>query len=338
MAGNFLALKIAVEGNLLIVHSCGLGGRIKNIHAVTGAFGYSGRYIASRLLDDGHQVITLTGSVHRSSELSGKVKAVPLDFERPDDLADALDGVSTLYNTYWVRFNHRLFTHADAVANSKILFEAARAAGVERVVHVSITNPSINSPLSYFRGKAEVELALENSGLSYAILRPAVLFGKEDILVNNIAWALRRLPVFGVFGDGSYRLCPIYVEDLAAAAVECGKAGENVVLDAVGPETFTYRELVETVGRIIGVNRPVVGVPGWLGWLSGRLIGTMHGDVMITMDEVRGLTADLLHVDSESLGTTRLTEWVQAHRDTLGRHYTSEMARRRDRRGAYQGN
>lgn len=311
---------------------------MKNIHAVTGAFGYSGRYIASRLLDEGHEVITLTGSVHRSSELSERVKVVPLDFERPGDLAKALDGVSTLYNTYWVRFNHRLFTHTDAVANSKALFTAAQAAGVERVVHVSITNPSIESPLSYFRGKAEVERALENSGLSYAILRPAVLFGKEDILINNIAWALRRLPVFGVFGRGTYRLCPIYVEDLAAAAVEFGKTRECVVVDAVGPETFSYRELVETVGGIIGANRPIFGVPGWLGWLAGRLIGTMHGDVMITMDEVRGLTADLLHVDSRPIGTTRLTEWVRAHRETLGRHYTSEMARRRDRRGSYRSN
>jgi nucleoside-diphosphate-sugar epimerase len=311
---------------------------LKNIHAVTGAFGYSGRYIASRLLDEGHEVITLTGSGHRSSELSDRVKVVPLDFERPGDLAKSLDGVSTLYNTYWVRFNHRLFKHTDAVANSKALFEVAQAAGVKRVVHVSITNPSIESPLSYFRGKAEVELALENSGLSYAILRPAVLFGKEDILINNIAWALRRLPVFGVFGHGTYRLCPIYVEDLAAAAVEYGKTRECVVVNAVGPETFTYRELVETVGRIIGVNRPVVGVPGWLGWLAGRLIGTMHGDVMITMDEVRGLTADLLHVDSRPLGSTRLTDWARAHRDTLGRQYTSEMARRRDRLGEYRSN
>lgn len=311
---------------------------MKNIHAVTGAFGYSGRYIASRLLDEGRDVITLTGSVHRSSDLSESLKVEPLDFKRPDVLARALDGVSTLYNTYWVRFNHRLFKHTDAVANSQALFKAAQAAGVERVVHVSITNPSIESPLSYFRGKAEVELALENSGLSYAILRPAVLFGKEDILINNIAWALRRLPVFGVFDRGTYRLCPIYVEDLAAVAVEYGKSRECVVVDAVGPETFTYRELVETVGRIIGVNRPVVGVPGWLGWLAGRLIGTIHGDVMITMDEVRGLTADLLHVDSTPLGTTRLTEWAQAHRETLGRQYTSEMARRRDRRGAYRSN
>ena len=308
---------------------------MKHVHAVTGAFGYSGRYIASRLLNEGHEVITLTGSVHRSSELSLRVKAFPYHFDRADRLAAALEGVSVLYNTYWVRFNHRLFDHAGAVSNSEVLFQAAKKAGVERVVHVSITNPSIDSPLSYFRGKAQVELALRNSGLSHAILRPAVLFGKEDILINNIAWTLRRLPVFGVFGDGSYSLCPIHVEDLAKAAVEFGKTRDNVVVDAVGPETFTYRELVETVGRMIGVKRPVVGVPGWLGWFASWVIGKIHGDVMITMDEVRGLSAGLLHVESEPVGPTLLTDWVQANRDTLGRRYTSELARRTDRTGAY---
>jgi NADH dehydrogenase len=311
---------------------------MKNIHAVTGAFGYSGRYIASRLLDEGQEVITLTGSVHRSSQLADRVNAFPLDFRRPGDLTKALEGVTTLYNTYWVRFNHRLFNHSDAVANSKTLFEAAKVAGVERVIHLSITNPSIESQLSYFRGKAEVELALEDIGLPFAILRPAVLFGKEDILINNIAWALRRLPVFGLFGDGSYRLCPIYVEDLAAAAVEYGKTRECSVVDAIGPETFTYRELVETVGRIIGANKPLMSLPDWFGWLAGKLIGTMFGDVMITMDEVRGLTADLLYVDSPPLGTTRLTEWARGHRETLGRHYTSEMAGRKDRHGEYRSN
>lgn len=311
---------------------------MQDIHAVTGAFGYSGRYIASRLLDEGHRVITLTGSINRRSELAEKVDAFPLDFSRQEDLIDALTGVSTLYNTYWVRFNHRRFNHNNAVANSKALFEAARTTGVERVVHISITNPSIESPLSYFRGKAEVEHALRTSGLSYAILRPAVLFGREDILVNNIAWALRRFPAFGLFGDGSYRLCPIFVDDLAAAAVNYGRIHECVVVDAVGPETLTYRGLVESVARTIGVNRPILGLPESFAWVIGYLIGRAHGDVMITRDEVRGLTSGLLYVDSDPLGTTRLSEWLRAHRTTLGQHYTSEMARRTDRRGAYQSN
>ncbi|MEN8165411.1 MAG: NAD(P)H-binding protein [Acidobacteriota bacterium] len=311
---------------------------MRNIHAVTGAFGYSGRYIASRLLEEGCEVVTLTGSVDRKSRLSEKVKAFPYDFEHPHKMAEALEGVSVLYNTYWVRFNHRSFNHAGAVAKSEVLFDAARRAGVERVVHVSITNPSIDSPLSYFRGKAKVELALQKSGLSYAILRPAVLFGREDILINNIAWALRRLPVFGVFGDGQYRLCPIHVDDLAAAAVAYGKDRKNVVIDAIGPEIFTYRELVETIGKFIGFERPVIGVPNRVGWLSGWLIGRINGDVMITMDEIRGLSSGLLHVDSEPLGFTHLKDWVHANRETLGKRYTSELARRVDLETAYRSN
>ena len=156
--------------------------------------------------------------------MKGKVRAFPLPFDEPDKLAAILDGVDVLYNTYWVRFNHRKFTHGEAVKNTLILFEAARRANVRRVVHVSITNPAEDSPLEYFSGKARLEATLRESGLSYAILRPTVLFGREDILINNIAWALRRFPFFAIFGDGSYRLQPVHVDDLAELAVEEGAA------------------------------------------------------------------------------------------------------------------
>lgn len=300
----------------------------QEIHAVTGAFGYSGKYIARRLLDRGHQVITLTNSLNRVNPFGDSVQAYPFNFDAPDELTDTLRGVSVLYNTYWVRFNHQTFTHEMAVQNTLKLFAAAQAAGVQRIVHVSITNPSEDSPLEYFRDKARLEQALATTGLSYAILRPTVLFGKEDILINNIAWALRRLPVFGVFGDGHYRLQPIYVDDLAQLAVQQGVCGENVVVDAIGPETFTYRELVQTIGRIIGKNRPIVAVPPVFGYTVGKLIGRLVGDVMITREEIEGLMGDLFYVDSPPAGTVRLTDWAQQHAATLGEHYASELARR----------
>src|SRR5205814_7663578 len=198
--------------------------------AVTGAFGYSGRYIAKRLLDSGQEAMTLTNSFKRPNPFGDKVQAFPFNFEQPSLLRDSLEGVDVLINTYWVRFDHRRFNHNEAVANTKLLFGAAKTAGVRRIVHVSITNPDINSELPYFRGKAEVELALEQLGLSYCILRPTVLFGKEDILINNIAWSLRHLPLFGMFGAGNYKLQPIYVEDLAAAAVaESSRETSNII-------------------------------------------------------------------------------------------------------------
>lgn len=310
----------------------------KPLHAVTGAFGYSGKYIARRLLAQGQQVITLTNSTDRANEFHGRVPPVPFHFHHPDQLAASLQGVSVLYNTYWVRFNHESFQHATAVQNSLVLFEAARAAGVERVVHVSITNPSLDSPLEYFRGKAELEQALITSGLSYAILRPTVLFGEEDILINNITWMLRRFPLFGVFGHGRYRVQPIYVDDLARLAVTHGQSRENVILNAIGPETFTYRELVHTLGRSIGHPRPVISIPPALGLALARLIGWLKDDVLITPEEIEGLMAGLLHVDTSPTGTTRLTDWARQHANSLGRQYTSELARRRDREAAYASN
>ena len=305
------------------------------IHAVTGAFGYSGRYIAGRLLEQGRTVVTLTNSLNRANPFSGKVRAFPLSFGEPDKLAAALTGVDVLYNTYWVRFNHRLFTHAQAVANTLVLFDAARRAGVRRMVHMSITNPSEDSPLEYFSGKARLERALLDSGLSYAILRPTVLFGREDILINNIAWALRRFPFFAVFGDGSYRLQPIHVDDLADMAVAEGTRSENVIINAIGSETFTYRELVKAVGEAIGRPRPLVNVSPGMGCLLGKLVGWFMHDNFITREEIRGLMDELLRVNTPPTGTTALTAWMKKNAATLGLRYASELDRRRDRQMPY---
>ena len=305
------------------------------VHVVTGAFGYSGKYITSRLLSAGVEVRTLTNSTTRQHSFGDKVEVFPFRFEEPAELARSLAGASVLYNTYWVRFNHKLFAHADAVRNTKVLFEAARQAGVTRIVHVSITNPSLDSELEYFRGKAELEQALQESGVAHSILRPAVLFGHEDVLINNIAWMLRRFPVFGVFGDGRYRLQPIHVEDFADLAVQEAKGQGNRIVEAIGPETFTYRELVETIGKALGKTRRIFSIPPALGLWVGRLVGSFVGDVTITRDEIQGLMDDLLHVEAPAAGKTRLTTWLTEHKDTLGVRYASELARRKNRKVAY---
>lgn len=309
----------------------------KQIYAVTGAFGYSGKYIAQRLLAEGRQVITLTNSRRRENLFGEQVQAFPFHFDESDKLVATLRGVKVLINTYWVRFNHDDFAHETAVSNTLVLFKAAQEAEVERIIHVSITNPSLDSSLEYFNGKARLEQALIESGMSYAILRPTVLFGQEDILINNIAWMLRKFPVFGVFGDGAYRVQPIYVDDLAKLAVEQAEASENVIIDAIGPETFTYRELVAEIGRNVGQKRPLLSVPPSLGYIVGKLVGHLVNDVIITREEIEGLMADLLYVDSPPAGDTRLTDWAACHKDTLGLHYTSELARR-DRQTTYQAN
>jgi uncharacterized protein YbjT (DUF2867 family) len=307
----------------------------QRLHVVTGAFGYSGKYIATRLLAEGHHVRTLTNSWQRPNPFGNQIEALPFNFDCPEDLVESLRGAEVLYNTYWVRFNYSFFKHQSAVRNTLILFEAARSAGVKRIVHISITNPSKDSPFEYFAGKAQLEEALRAFDFSYAILRPTVLFGQEDILINNIAWTLRHLPAFGLFGDGSYGLQPIYVDDLAALAVAQGQGSENTTIDAIGPETFSYRELVQTIGETIGVKRPILSMPPALAYAAGWAVGHLMGDVMITWPEVKGLMADLLHSDSPAAGATHLTEWAHTHKDTLGLKYASELARRKDRTKAY---
>ncbi|MDL2274764.1 NAD(P)H-binding protein [Desulfosarcina sp. OttesenSCG-928-G10] len=306
-------------------------------HAVTGAFGYSGKYMARLLLGEGKRVVTLTHSPARENPFDGKIEARPYCFDDADKMAEHLSDVEVLYNTYWVRFNHTNFTHQDAVQNTLVLFEAAKRAGVKKIVHVSITSADENSHLEYFQGKGFLERKLRESGLSYAILRPAVIFGPEDILISNIAWTLRYFPVFGIFGDGAYHIQPIFVEDLAKIAVEAGKSSENALIQAVGPEDFTYLELVKTMGRILGRRRPIFHLSPKLGFLASTIIGKLVNDVFVTREEIDGLMADTLHAPgSPPAGTTRLTDWITANAKTLGKTYASELARRRDRKRAYR--
>ncbi len=304
-------------------------------HVITGALGYSGRYIAELLFKEGLNVCTLTNSPNRPNPFGSKLSIFPFNFEKKDELAKSLEGTDVLYNTYWVRFNAKTFQHSVAVDNTLILFEAAKMAGVKRIVHTSITNPSLVSKLEYFHGKAILEKALTESGIPYSILRPAVIFGQEDILINNIAWMLRKLPVIGVFGKGDYKLQPIHVEDFAQLAVAEGKQTTNRLIDAIGPETFTYKELVQTIGEIIGQKRPIISVPDFAGYMAAWVIGKMVGDVVLTKPEIEGLKANLLCTNSKPAGKIKLTDWVRENKNTVGKIYANEMARRIDRKKAY---
>jgi NADH dehydrogenase len=298
-----------------------------DVHMITGAFGYSGRAIATRLLDAGEEVRTITGHVHRDDPFGGRVSIARLAFDEPGELRRALEGVTVLYNTYWVRFDHGRNTHDAAVRNTRALIDAAVAAGVERLVHVSITNPSLDSPLPYFRGKAELEGALASSGLSHAILRPAVLFGGRDVLINNIAWLLRRLPLFAIAGDGSYGIQPIHVDDQAALAVTLGAQRNNVVVDAVGPEAFTFEELVRLVRGAVDSRSRILHVPPSLLHVAAWAAGLVLRDVVLTRDEIDGLMANLLVSDDDPTGTTRFTDWLGRHAEELGRRYANELKR-----------
>lgn len=301
------------------------------LHAVTGPLGYTGRSLTERLLSRGQRVRGLTNSLSRPNPFGDRIELHPLAFERPGELEDSLRGVDVLHNTYWVRFNHALFTFEQAVRNTRVLFEAARRAGVRRIVHVSILHAEEADDLGYYRGKHELERTLRETGVAHSILRPGVLFGRFDILINNIAWVLRRLPIFGVFGDGAYRLRPLHVDDMAALMVDHAEREGDLLVDAVGPEGFAYRELVEALARIIDVPRKVVSVPPLAGWLVGRAVGPFVRDVIITREEIAGLMRGLLDSPGPATGAIKLTQWAKKHREELGRRYASEVGRRTQR-------
>jgi len=292
--------------------------------AVTGAFSYSGKYITKRLLDCGEEVITLTGHPDRPDPFDGRVKAHPLDFEQTG-MTRSLRGVDVLVNTYWVRFDKGENTQPRAVENTRKLVNAAKAAGVKRIVHISITNPSAESHLPYFWGKAANEKAVIESGMSYAILRPTVLVGDEDILINNIAYLLRRFPFFALPGDGSYKLQPVYVDDVAELAVEGVCRTDNYITDAVGPDIFTFREMVELIGEKIGAKRPLIPIPPRLALLAAQCLSLFVNDVILTPEEVDGLMAGLLVSKEPPRGKTRLADWLEKKNDKVGAKYASEI-------------
>lgn len=295
--------------------------------AVTGAFSYSGKYIAKRLLEGGAEVITLTGHPNRPDPFGGKVKAYRLDFDEAA-MAKSLQGVDVLVNTYWVRFDKGENTQSRAVENTRKLVNAAKAAGVKRIVHISIANPSADSPLPYYWGKAANENAVIESGLSYAILRPTVLYGGgKDVLINNIAFFLRRFPVFFIPGNGSYGIQPVHVEDLAEIAAEAVYSSENFIIDVVGPDSYTFKELVQLVGETIGARRPLISVPPRLALLAAQIISLFVRDVVLTPEEVKGLMANLLVSKEPARGKTVFKDWLEQNKDQIGVKYASELKR-----------
>ena len=296
---------------------------------VTGAFSYSGAAIAQELQAAGRRVRTLTGHPGRGPQAAaaGGIEVRRLDFADPAALTESMRGAGTLYNTYWVRFAHGSVDHPVAVARSRVLFQAAAEAGVRRIVHVSITNPSADSPYPYFRGKAAVEQALGDLGVSHAVLRPAVLFGGNGVLINNIAWLLRHLPVFAVGGTGEYRLRPIHVNDLARLAVRAGDSAVTEVIDAVGPERPTFLALVQTIRAAVGSRSRVIRVPGTLIPAAARVLGLALRDTLLTAEEYQTMADGLADTEGPATGEIALSQWIEDHKDTLGRVYANELTR-----------
>ena len=297
------------------------------LDVVTGAFSYTGGAIARRLLDDGRRVRTLTGHPGRPSPITDRVEVAPYVFSDRAALVRSLEGASTLYNTYWVRFDRAGVSFERAIENSQTLFGAAGEAGIGRIVHVSVTKPTQDSRFPYFRGKALVERALAESGLSHAVVRPTIVFGRGDILMNNLAWLLRRFPVFAIAGDGRYRVRPIHVDDVANLCVEAAGRGDNFTVNAVGPETMTFEQMVRSIRSAVGSRSRIIHVPVKVAKTAAAAVGVVIRDVVITDHELGGLMSELAYADGPPTGQTRFSDWIAAEGPSLGRGYASEVVR-----------
>ncbi len=290
---------------------------------VTGAFSFIGSAVAHELLGRGFAVHTLTG---RRPPVPTAISAAPLRFDE-DHLSRELDGANVLVNTYWIRFPHAGQTFGTAVARSRILLQAARRAGVGRVVHVSVSNASSGEALGYYRGKAEVERSVRALGIPFGIVRPTLVVGPRDVLTSNIAWFLRRFPAFLLPGGGSYRLQPVTLEDTGRIVADAAEGTGDVEMDAAGPEVLSFREYVRSVARAVGRRRPLFGAPGWLSLGALGLLEPWLRDVILTREELEGLRAELLVSRRPPLGRQSVRDWLARHGPELGRRYVNDVER-----------
>ncbi|HMU44148.1 MAG TPA: NAD(P)H-binding protein [Ignavibacteriaceae bacterium] len=297
------------------------------LNVVTGSFGYIGKCITCKLLEQGEEVRTITTHPDKPNPFGNAVKAFSYNFDNPEELTNSLRGAETLYNTYWIRFEYDNQTYRQTIKNTITLFNCAKEAGIKRIVHISVTNASVNSDLPYYAGKAEQENALINSGVPYTIVRPTLVFGDEDILVNNIAWLIRKFPLFPIFGDGTYRVQPVFVKDLASIAVESSRGEKSVILDAIGPETFTFQEFVQLIASAIKPAAALIHIPPAIGIIFGKLIGLVLRDNILTRNELKGLMDEMLTSKQQPNGTTAFSDWLESHKEKIGSVYSSEIER-----------
>ncbi len=306
------------------------------VDVVTGAFSYTGSFIARRLLAAGHQVRTLTNNPNPPPDLAAKVTAAPLNFDDADGLAGFMRGADTLYNTYWIHSNYGADAFAAAVRRNRRLFAAAREAGIRRLVHISIANPTASGH-PYYASKAELEEALRSTGISYGIVRPTLVYGEGDVLINNIAWVLRHFPIFAIPGDGAYRLQPVHVEDVAAIAVTAGLANNKLAVDAAGPDILRFDELVRMLRHAVGSRSVLVKTSPIVALAGARVAGFIARDALLTGEQLDDLRAELLISHEPPRGIIRFTEWLPRQQASLGRRYASAQNRHRPRPSPLDG-
>ena len=292
---------------------------------ITGASGFIGGAISHRLI--GRDEIRSLTSHPEKNRFGERVQSFAYDFDAPMRMEEAFRGVDVFVNSYYVRFNYGRATFELAVDRTRELIALARLAGVRKIVHVSVSNADERSDLPYYSNKGRIERLVRESGLDYTILQPAIVVGPGDILVNNIAFFLRRLPVFTIFERGEYRVQPITVDAFADLAIEAIDAIDgphgHATLPVAGPRDWIFLDLVRAVHAAVGSRARIVHAPAALALAGLKVAGLFLGDVVLTPDEVTGLTREYLYVERPLRRGADFAQWLAQPgvASTLGRRY-----------------
>jgi uncharacterized protein YbjT (DUF2867 family) len=295
---------------------------------ITGASGFIGGAITDQLIDRA-TIRSLTSHPHKN-RFAARVRSFPYDFDQPTRMAEAFRGVDVFVNSYYVRFNYGDETFELAVDRTRDLIAQAQAAGVRKIVHVSVSNADERSDLPYYSNKGRIERLVRDSGVDYTILRPTLVVGRGDILVNNIAFFLRHLPVFTIFGRGDYRAQPTDVDAFAAVAVDAiGGDHHGQTVPVAGPNDWTFRDMVRAIRAAVGSRSLIVHAPAAVALAGLKVAGLLLGDVVLTSDEVKGLTREYLYAEQPLRRGAGFAEWLAGDgvASALGRRYESELAR-----------
>ena len=269
--------------------------------ALAGGSGFIGRAIARRLVAGGGikvRVLSREPDKARAQlDLPGG-EFVRADIAKPASLKDALPGADTIvdaiqFDGYPVEDPRRgltfeLIDYGGAVA----LIDAAKQAGVRQFIYISGAAADENSTHPGFRAKGRAERAIRESGLTYTIFRPSLVYGPEDKVVNGLARALRFAPLFGVPGTGRQKVQPVLVDDLAACVMlAVSGRGRNGTYDVGGPDLMTFDAMMEIIMDASGHRRPLFHIPESIMRGIGGLLEKLPNPIL-SRDAVTFVTAD----------------------------------------------
>ncbi len=247
--------------------------------ALTGATGFVGGGVLTRLLRRGHDVKVLVRNTDRAARLRdfGGVELVPGGLDDEAAVRSLVGGAEAVVHLVGIIAEAKGQTyqrvHVDATAR---LASAATAAGVRRFVHMSALGArSDAAATAYLRSKAAGEDAVRRSGLAHTILRPAIIAGPGNVPLKLMCDVLRLAPVLPVVGNGRYRMQPVWLDDVAEVfAVALERPDLVGTFDIAGPEQLTWHEMMDRLEAALGVRRPRIGVP-----LPLVRLGAMAGDL-----------------------------------------------------------